>query len=310
MAVSSGVPAETFAKASARAFSDTSSGALAGASARVSTDLASAPRSTDLTSALRARAADLGEPGGAPLGPSAEVAQPVFSRYWLHNRGAAPLGYQPMSVSLRPSGEPGAGGRLRVTLASDLVDTDAEGHLRIVTPPGWDADPGDRPVLLGPGGWTSFEVDLTPAPDAGAGPYVIAAQLTHGGQVHEDVLFVDGRGRPAPGGRTGLLEVEPAGEGLTLAPGRSGRLTAVLRNHAGFDIRGEAQVISPWGTWDAVRTASHPLEVAAGGGAELHVDVTVPPGTRPGSWWVLLKCMWFGRLSYSPAVPLLVRDAG
>ncbi|WP_329083945.1 glycoside hydrolase family 38 C-terminal domain-containing protein [Streptosporangium sp. NBC_01469] len=265
--------------------------------------------SADLASALRTRAADLGAPGGA-LGPSAEAAQPVFSRYWLHNRGSAPLGYQPMSVSLRPSGDPGAGSRLRVTLASDLVDADAEGHLRIAAPPGWDADPGDRPVLLGPGGWTSFEVDVTPAPDAGEGPHVIAAQLTHGGQVHEDVLFVDGHGRPAPGGQAGLLEVEPAGEGLTLAPGQSGRLTAVLRNHAGFDIRGEVQVISPWGTWDAVRTAAHPLAVAAGGGAELHIDVAVPPGARPGSWWVLLKCMWFGRLSYSPAVPLLVREDG
>ncbi|MEU8384131.1 NEW3 domain-containing protein [Streptosporangium sp. NPDC048865] len=303
--VSAAGPGEVLAGSGATASARALTESFAGASAETSAGVSGGPAAVSGT-----RVADPGGPGEA-LGPSAEAAQPVFSRYWLHNRGSAPLGYQPMSVGLRPSGGPGPAsrpGRLRVTLASDLVDADASGHLRIAVPPGWDADPGDRPVRLGPGGWTSFEVDVTPAPDAGAGPHAIAAQLTYGGQVHEDVLFVDGHGRPVPGGQAGALEVELSGEGLTLAPGGSGRLTAVLRNHAGFDIRGEAQVISPWGTWDAVRTASRPLAVAAGGGAELHVDVTVPPGTRAGSWWVLLKCMWFGRLSYSPAVPLLVRD--
>lgn len=39
----------------------------------------------------------------------------------------------------------------------------------------------------------------------------------------------------------------------------------------------------------------------------LDVVADIPLGMRPGDWWVLVKAMWFGRVSYSPAVPLRVR---
>ena len=40
------------------------------------------------------------------LAPDAEVAQPLYARYWLHNRGPAPLGGLPSSIpaSLLPAG--------------------------------------------------------------------------------------------------------------------------------------------------------------------------------------------------------------
>lgn len=33
----------------------------------------------------------------AALAPNAEAAQPLYARYWLHNRGPAPLGACPRS---------------------------------------------------------------------------------------------------------------------------------------------------------------------------------------------------------------------
>jgi len=72
----------------------------------------------------------------------------------------------------------------------------------------------------------------------------------------------------------------------------------LLHNIADFDIRGELQVISPWGTWDAIPRATFNLEVPAG--QEIAVPLTVKP--KPGSHWMLVKCMWFGRVSYSAAV--------
>ena len=39
-----------------------------------------------------------GDPSTAVLGLDREAAQPVFSRYWLHNRGPAPMGFLPVSV--------------------------------------------------------------------------------------------------------------------------------------------------------------------------------------------------------------------
>ncbi|GLW09287.1 alpha-mannosidase [Microtetraspora sp. NBRC 13810] len=259
------------------------------------------------TFVLRTGAGDPAGPGER-LGRETEPAQPVYSRFWLHNRGSAPLGYQPMSVHVRPAPDrDGTAAGLRVSVASDLVDADAEGQVLVLPPAGWDASPSDRPVRLRPGGWTAFDVALAPPPGAAPGPWPVAVRLTHGGQAYEDVIFVDGRGRPARAGGGELLAVDVPARGVALAPGEHGRFTVGLRNLAGFDIRGEAQVISPWGTWDLVGPAVHPVAVPAGSAAELAVRVDVPPGARPGSWWLLVKCMWFGRVSYSPAVPLLVR---
>jgi alpha-mannosidase len=211
-----------------------------------------------------------------------ETAQPVFSRYWLHNRGAAPLGYQPVSIHLRAEGE-----RLRVSLASDRIGTDVEAHVRIVAPKGWDANPSDRPVRLSPNGWTDFHVTLIPPANAESGPHPIAAQIDHNGQTYEDVLFVDAKGRPMPGPDAALLKVE-------LSNG------VLLHNTAGFDIHGELQVISPWGTWDAIPQATFGFDVAAGQRLTVPIEVGEPSGCA----WYLVKCMWFGRVSYSPAVPL------
>ncbi|MBN9635219.1 MAG: alpha-mannosidase, partial [Actinobacteria bacterium] len=50
------------------------------------------------------------------LAPDAEVAQPVYARYWLHNRGPAPLGGLPAVAHVHPteiSGEPGTSLSLR-----------------------------------------------------------------------------------------------------------------------------------------------------------------------------------------------------
>ena len=40
---------------------------------------------------------------GAALGAEAEPAQPLYAKYWLHNRGPAPLGGLPLAVHLDPT---------------------------------------------------------------------------------------------------------------------------------------------------------------------------------------------------------------
>ena len=37
------------------------------------------------------------------IAPRAEAAEPVFADYWLHNKGAAPMGYQAVTVQIKPS---------------------------------------------------------------------------------------------------------------------------------------------------------------------------------------------------------------
>ena len=63
----------------------------------------------------------------------AEAAQPLYARYWLHNRGPAPLGGLPAVAHLHPqsaTAEPGDEVVLRLTAASDCSDADAARHRR------------------------------------------------------------------------------------------------------------------------------------------------------------------------------------
>src|SRR5581483_3997032 len=62
--------------------------------------------------------------GGAPLGPAAEAAQPVFARYWLHNKGPAPLGGLPVTLHLTPD---------RLTVSTTTAP--ARGTVELAHPP-------------------------------------------------------------------------------------------------------------------------------------------------------------------------------
>lgn len=243
---------------------------------------------------------------GAELGRSREVAQPVFSRYWLHNRGPAPVGNQPVSVHLQQI-EGAAHGQFLISVASDIVDAPVDIWLHIIAPPGWDVDPSERPVRLGPSGWTSFDVTLRPTVDAQNGVYLVTARCEYGGQTYEDVAFVDEHGVACSTADAGpLLEIEVPAAGLVLTPGETATLQVTLSNHAVFDIRGELLVASPFGTWDMVVNPSHPFIASPGVKSVVPVDVTAPWDAPASEFWMLFKCIWFGQLFYSPTVPLRI----
>ena len=90
---------------------------------------------------------------------------------------------------------------------------------------------------------------------------------------------------------------------IAVAPGGRARLRLSLRCVAS-EIRGEAQVISPYDTG-----VTHPwtqgFAVAVGGETALR-----SPSRRPwvpaGSWWALIKIMYFGRALYTESIPVQV----
>ena len=86
------------------------------------------------------------------LAPDAEAAQPLYARYWLHNRGPAPLGGLPAVAHLHPqhpsgrdphSADPNSQLLLRLTAASDCSDAALHGRVRLVCPT---AGPPTRPI--------------------------------------------------------------------------------------------------------------------------------------------------------------------
>lgn len=266
------------------------------------------------------------------IGPRTERAQPVFSDYWRHNRGAAPLGYQPVTVQIVPTALAVDGPFvLPVVVASERTDEAVPGRLEITAPPGWTVDPPGRMFRLAPGAHLAQEVTVTPDPHARPGRYFVAAGITdEAGQVHEDVVLVDvgtvdaagapalaietatrkariaQRRVPATAAPSDLLTVGLTADALRVPQGTWHRLGVRLRNSAASEVRGEAQLLSPYETWPMIARWTQGFAVPPGSSAELAFAVDVPGWFRPGTYWALVKVMYFGRRHYSEAIPIEV----
>jgi alpha-mannosidase len=250
----------------------------------------------------------------AALGPDAESAQPLYARYWLHNRGPAPLGGLPAVAHLHPqslAAEPGGEVVLRLTAASDCTDATLHGSVTLRCPDDWRATPAELPFTLRAGAHQEADVVLAVPADTPPGRYPVRAQLRVTGdavapawhQVVEDVAVVDvGAGHQ---GELVYLVDEPVD--VDLAAGETARLMVTVGTRAAAELSLEAHLISPWGTWEWIGPAALGAVVPAGGTVELGFDVTPPAWLEPGQWWALVRIGCAGRLLYSPAVRVIVR---
>ena len=94
---------------------------------------------------------------------------------------------------------------------------------------------------------------------------------------------------------------------LRLAPGEAGVIEVTVRNRAASEIRGEAQLISPFGSWPFQGAWTSGFSAAAGAAALLSFDVAAPADARPGEqWWALVKVMYFGRVRYTEPVEIII----
>jgi alpha-mannosidase len=249
---------------------------------------------------------------GATLGPEAENAQPLYARYWLHNRGPAPLGGLPAVAHLHPetvTAEPGERVRLRMTAASDCSDSTVVGEVRLRGPRGWTVDPGVLSFELPTGHHREAEIVVDVPSDASPGDYPIRAQLTLAGDVPaawrqpvEDVCVVS---IGAPEQALVRLATEPAE--VVVAAGERARIAVTVESAAHTDLALEAHLISPWGTWEWIGPASCGAVVGARSTVEVAFDIAPPPWLAPGRWWALIRIGCAGRLLYTPAVAVTVR---
>ncbi len=248
----------------------------------------------------------------AELAPSAEAAQPLYARYWLHNRGPAPLGGLPAVAHLHPqrvTAAPGGELTLRLTAASDCTDAALDGAVTLVCPGAWSAAPSELPFTLCRGDHLEAHVAMSLPAGTRPGLYPIRAQLRVTSdnvpaawrQVVEDVCIVE----------VGVCEEElvylvdgPAD--VEVAAGETARLTVTVGTHARADLALEAHLIGPWGTWEWIGPAALGAVLPARGRAELDFDVTPPVWQYPGQWWALVRVGCAGRLVYSPAVKVTV----
>ncbi|MBO3748482.1 glycoside hydrolase [Streptosporangiaceae bacterium NEAU-GS5] len=230
-----------------------------------------------------------------------EPHQPVYTRYWLHNTGPAPLGGLPVAVHLSHADvELDGPGEVGVTVASSLTAAEASGVVTLVAPEGWAVEPAVRPFVLPPGGHAAFPVRLTPPGDAPQGVYWLRARVEHDGQAFEDVTRLHVGGRHDPG----LVVAQPSP--VRLRPGERGEIVVGVESGALTPVAVQAQLISPWQTYALFPDWNTGAEVPARGAAELRFPVRVPPGARPGRWWAVVKLGCAGWLHYTETVSVEV----
>jgi alpha-mannosidase len=249
------------------------------------------------------------------LGPHAETAQPLFARYWLHNRGPAPLGGLPAVAHLHPAlvtAHPGCDVMLRLTAASDCSDRALDGLVRLVCPDGWSATPAELPFALAGGDHREADVVVSIPTRTAPGLYPVRAQLGVTGdgvptawrQVVEDVCVVAVGGGPVQLEELVYLADGPAE--VTLDAGQAATLAVTIGTRGWADLALEAHLISPWGTWEWIGPAAQGAVLPARGTVDLSFDVTPPAWLDPGQWWALVRVGCAGRLVYSPAVKVTV----
>src|SRR6185437_14435211 len=214
-----------------------------------------------------------------------------------------------------------------VTLTVASGPAGGRGTVELVVPEGLDAtiDGAALSYDLEANGYAAWDVTVRALPGTADGRYFVTARITDDlGQVLEDAVLVTigEAGEPDPSLEPEELffrlqsdvmaladEVHLAvlPSSLQLAPGAAGTLEVRVASRLASQLRGEAQLVSPVGTWPGTGPWTQPVTVAPGGDATVRFDVTVPATAAPG-WesWLLVKLMYFGRVRYSEAVRLTV----
>lgn len=264
------------------------------------------------TVAARLEARPPSAAGQVALAPDAETAQPLYARYWLHNRGPAPLGGLPAVAHLHPeaiTAAPGETVHLRVSVASDCSDATLTGRVRLRYPRGWEPS-GDLSFDLPARGYRDYEVAVTVPQDAVPGHYPLRAQLTLAGDVPpawrqtvEDICVIS----VGTGLSEELVRLITEPEDIVVDRGERARIAVTVGTDARTDLALEAHLISPWGTWEWMGPAALGADLRAGSSVEVSFDISPPPWATPGTWWALIRIGCAGQLLYTPAVEVTVR---
>ena len=276
-----------------------------------------------VTTVLRA-----GSRGPAGAGSAeAEPVQPVYTRYWLHGKGPAPAGNLPVAVHLSPVGVglPDPDETTSLTLTVGCGAEPAAGTVELVAPDDLTVTASrDLRYDLAPGEYAAWGLSVRVPPGTVPGRYFVAARIRDDlGQLVEDtaMVAVGERSWPDPAlppeealelmqadYAAGVAEAEVAvlTPGLRLAPGGEGELQVRVTSGLASELRGEAQLVSPFGSWEMLGPWTQGFSVAPGASTVLRFAVHVPMTERHAQWWALVKVMYYGRVRYTESIPVVI----
>jgi hypothetical protein len=242
------------------------------------------------------------------LGAVTEPVQPVYSRYWMHNMGAAPIGNDAVKVSLRPVEQMGnlstfswddpynQGGittnAVRVQVVNNYQDRRVSGEVRLEVPEDWRVVPDNVAYDIEPNGAMIQDVVVLAFPvkknlefERASG--LVKARIEHEGQTFQDVLQI---------GKPFRLEwrTEKTETGVTV----------FVKNPHRQAIEGAVALITPPETWalgDYSPEPRFPREQGFTVPARTEIAIDFPTGTLPPGTWQIARLVYNGNLDYRSA---------
>jgi hypothetical protein len=294
-----------------------------GAPLRVENDMAYVDLPAFGTATVALRTGSRGPAGTA----GAEPVEPVYARYWLHGKGPAPAGNLPVAVHFSPVrvalADPGEVAPLTLTVGCGAEA--ASGTVELAAPDEVTVSPGtELRYDLAPGGYAAWDLSVRVPPGTAAGRYFVAARIRDDlGQLIEDTVMVAVGERRWPDPSlppeetlelmqadyaAGVAEADAAvlTPQLRLTPGSRGELQVRVTSGLASELHGEAQLISPFGSWDMLGPWTQGFSIAPGASTVLRFAVNVPATARHAHWWALVKVMYYGRVRYTEAIPVVI----
>ena len=265
-------------------------------------------------------------PGPAGIAGT-DVIQPIYARYWLHGKGPAPVGNLPVAVHFSPGrvalAAPGETAALTLTVGCGAEP--ASGVVELVTPAEVIVAPGaDLRYQLAPGDYAAWDLDVRVPPGTAAGRYFVAARIRDDlGHLVEDtaMVAVGERRWPDPdlppeetlelmqadyAATAAELDLAILTPELRLPPGGQGELLVRVTSGLASELHGEAQLISPFGSWEILGPWTQGFSLEPGTSTVLRFAANVPVTVRHAQWWALVKVMYYGRVRYTETVPVVI----
>lgn len=232
---------------------------------------------------------------------TAELTQPVFSRYWMHNAGAAPIGNDAVKVSLRPVEQQGElstfayddkynqGGTttiaVRVQVVNNYQNRRVSGKVFLEVPEDWRVVPASLKYDIPPNGSFVQDVSVLGFPvkkdlefERASG--LIKARITHDGQTFQDVLNI---GKPF---KLDWTTEQTATETIIK-----------IRNPYRQQIEGAVALITPPETW-YFKTPKFPREIGFAVQPNSETVLRFAHGEFPAGTWRIARIAYNGNVEY------------
>jgi hypothetical protein len=92
-----------------------------------------------------------------------------------------------------------------------------------------------------------------------------------------------------------------------MVPGGHAEILFSVTSGVASAVHGEIQLVSPFGSWEMLSPPAQGFSIAPDTPTVLRFGVTAPADARAGTrWWALVKVVYYGRVRYTEAVPVII----